>query len=52
MTDEQKEEMDCMRKAMKSCGIEMPKHPEHNDQEKPDFPRGDKPQHPDMAETK
>ena len=52
MSDEQKEETDCMRKAMESCGIEMPKRPEHNDHEKPDFPRGDKPQHPDMAETK
>ena len=28
MTDEQKEAMDCMRKAMESCGVEMPQRPD------------------------
>ena len=35
MTEEQKENMECMRKAMESCGIEMPKHEERG-------PRGQK----------
>ena len=29
--------MDCMRKAMKSCGIEMPEHPESQKLKRPNF---------------
>ncbi len=36
MTAEQKESMECMQKAMESCGIEMPEGPKG---EKPDFTR-------------
>jgi len=39
MTEEQKEAMDCMRKAMESCGVEMPKRPE--------MPNGDRPPRPE-----
>lgn len=40
MTAEQKESMECMQKAMESCGIEMPKMPEGQG-ERPIRPRDD-----------
>jgi len=39
MTDEQKESMECMHKAMEACGIEMPK-PEHGERPSGERPTG------------
>ena len=41
MTDSERESMECMRKAMESCGIQMPTPPEHLDNknvQKPELP--------------
>jgi len=36
MTEEQKENMECIKKAMESCGIEIPKRPEKPQEPKPE----------------
>lgn len=44
MSTEQKESMECMQKAMESCGIEMPERPEKPSGEKPQRPNGERPE--------
>jgi len=48
MTSEQRTAMDCMRKAMESCGVQMPTPPERpNGEGHGPHPDGDRPEHPD-----
>lgn len=44
MSAEQQESMECMQKAMESCGIEMPERPEKPSGEKPPRPNGERPE--------
>ena len=48
MTDEQKESMECMQKAMQECGIEMPKRPDFPQGPRPEGPKGEMPEPPHM----
>ena len=43
MTEEQKTAMECMRKAMESCGVQMPTRPDHPGGPRPDGERPERP---------
>ena len=51
MTDEERTAMECMRKAMESCGIQMPtppQRPDNSDEQRREPPMGrQKPQRPE-----